>query len=156
MSKLLALTLVELESLDLSQNKLDGVIPLQLTQLTFLEFFNVSYNLLTGPILQRNQFGTFSNSSFSNNPELCGSPLSKKCEKSSKDAPLPPLPFEGDQSSDSIFEFSWKAVAMGYGCGFMVGLLLWQVMIKKHDWVMKTFATGQPKPRVNWRRGQRN
>ncbi|XP_059433860.1 receptor-like protein 7 [Corylus avellana] len=149
--------LTELESLDLSQNKLDNVIPFQLTQLTFLESFNVSHNLLIGPIPQGNQFGTFSNSSFSNNPELCGSPLSKKCENS-KDAPLPPLTFERDQSSDSIFEFSWKVVAIGYGCGFMVGLVLWQIMIrKKHDWVMKTFAIGQPKPRrVDWRRGQRN
>ncbi|XP_059433884.1 receptor-like protein 42 [Corylus avellana] len=99
--------LTELESLDLSQNKLDNVIPFQLTQLTFLESFNVSHNLLTGPIPQGNQFGTFPNNSFSNNPELCGSPLSKKCGNS-KVASLPPLTFEGDQSLDSIFEFSWK------------------------------------------------
>jgi Leucine-rich repeat (LRR) protein len=149
-------TLTELESLDLSQNKLDGLIPLQLTQLTFLEPFNVSHNLLTGPILQGNQFGTFPNSSFGNNLELCGSPLSKKCGNS-KDAPLPPLTFEGNQSSESLFDFSWKVVAMGYRYGFVVGLVLWQIMIrKKHDWVIKTFAIGQPKPRrVNWRE-QRN
>ncbi|XP_059433906.1 receptor-like protein 19 [Corylus avellana] len=149
--------LTELESLDFSQNKLDGVIPFQLTQLTFLESFNVSHNLLTGLIPQGNQFGTFPNSSFGNNPKLCGSPLANKCGNS-KDAPPPPLTFEGNHSSDFIFEFSWKVVAMGYGCGFMLGLVLWQIMIrKKHDWVMKTLAIGQPKPRrVNWRMGQRN
>ncbi|GLT26529.1 hypothetical protein SLA2020_015890 [Shorea laevis] len=42
--------LKNLKALDLSQNKLVGNIPTQLTQLNFLEVFNVSYNYLTGLI----------------------------------------------------------------------------------------------------------
>jgi Leucine-rich repeat (LRR) protein len=54
--------LKELESLDFSQNKLVGVIHLQLTQLTFLGSLNISHSHLMGPIPQGNQFGTLSNS----------------------------------------------------------------------------------------------
>ncbi|XP_059446712.1 receptor-like protein 6 [Corylus avellana] len=148
--------LTKIEALDFAQNNLSGVIPLQLMQLTFLAFFNVSHNHLTGPIPQGNQFNTFPNSSFSDNPELCGNPLSKKCGNS-KDSPPLPSTFEENQKSSSSFEFTWKVVVMGYGCGFIVGLLVGQIVItKKHDWVMKTFAIGQPTRRmVNWR-GKRN
>jgi hypothetical protein len=84
---------------------------------------------------------------FGNNPELCGRHLSKKCGNY-KESPFSPLTFEGNQSSEFLFEFIWKVVEMRYGCGFMIGIVVWQIMIKtKHDWFMKTFAIRQPTPR---------
>ncbi|XP_042939451.1 receptor like protein 27-like [Carya illinoinensis] len=118
--------LTGLESLDLSQSKLSGVIPPQLTELTFLSHFNVSHNHLTGPIPHGKQFDTFNNNSFSENPELCGSHLSKKCENP-EDSPPPSL----SHNSKFSFEFSWKVVAMGYGCGFMFGAVFGQIIITK-------------------------
>ncbi|XP_062167436.1 receptor-like protein 6 [Alnus glutinosa] len=146
--------LTNLEILDFAQNKLSGGIPLQLVQLTFLEFFNVSHNHLTGPIPHGNQFDTFPNSSFSGNSGLCGSPLSKKCEDSEDSLPLPPTSEKNQNSLFFLFEFGWKVVVMGYGCGIIFGLLVGQIVFtKKHDLVMKTFAIGQSTRRkVNWRR----
>ncbi|KAG7991809.1 hypothetical protein I3843_02G096800 [Carya illinoinensis] len=142
----------KLESLDLSQNKLSGVIPQQLTELTFLSHFNVSHNRLTGPIPQGKQFDTFNSNSFSENPELCGNPLPKKC--GNLEDSLPP---SSSHTSEFSFEFGWKVVAMGYGCGFLFGAMFGQIVItKKYGWFMKTFAIGQPtRRRVNWR-GRRN
>ncbi|KAL5735777.1 hypothetical protein ACOSQ2_030565 [Xanthoceras sorbifolium] len=51
--------LIEVESLDLSLNKLDGKIPLQITSLTFLSVLNLLYNQLMGLIPRGNQFNTF-------------------------------------------------------------------------------------------------
>ncbi|KAK8529674.1 hypothetical protein V6N12_060450 [Hibiscus sabdariffa] len=69
-----------LEALDLSQNKLFGEFPPELeTALTFLSIFNVSFNNLSGPIPERNQFGTFTNDSYVGNLGLCGAPLARKC-----------------------------------------------------------------------------
>jgi Leucine-rich repeat (LRR) protein len=143
--------LTNVEVLDFAQNKLSGVIPLQLVQLTFLTFFNVSHNHLTGPIPHGNQFETFSNSSFSGNSELCGSPLSKKCEDSEDSPPSPPTSEKNQNSLFFLFEFGWKVVVMGYGCGIIFGLVVGQIVFtKKHDLVMKTFAIGQStRRRVN-------
>jgi Leucine-rich repeat (LRR) protein len=131
--------LIELETLDLSQNKLSGEIPQQLTQLTFLAVFNVSHNNLTGPIPQGKQFDTFENNSFKDNPGLCGKPLTKKCEHSI---------FEPSQDSGSPFEFGWKIVVIGYGYGFVVGVIIGPIVIaRKHDWLMKTFRIRPPSRR---------
>ncbi|PON60866.1 LRR domain containing protein [Parasponia andersonii] len=73
-------SLSNLESLDLSYNKISGEIPQQLAQLNFLQSLDISHNNLMGPIPQSNQFNTFENSSFVDNPGLCGKSLSKKCE----------------------------------------------------------------------------
>ncbi|XP_075647497.1 receptor like protein 22-like [Castanea sativa] len=137
-------TLTNLEVLDLSQNMLVGEIPPQLVELTFLSFLNVSYNNLTGPIPQGKQFLTFQNNSFDGNVELCGSPLSKRCA-SSEDSPTPPSNFEANQGFEFSFEFGWKVVAMGYGCGFIVGVFVGQIIIKrKSSWFIKFFAIGHP------------
>jgi Leucine-rich repeat (LRR) protein len=129
-----------IESMDLSQNKLFGEIPPQLTQLYSLEYFNVSNNRLTGPIPHGNQFDTFENSSFGGNSELCGNPLSKKCE-AFQSAQTPPSHFEENQSSESPFEFGWKVVAIGYACGFVIGAVIGQfVIVRKYDWFVKIFG----------------
>ena len=127
--------LTMLEALDFSQNKLSREIPPPLTQLTFLAFFNVSNNHLIGPIPHRFQFDTFQNKSFGGNPRLCGSPLLKKCGNF-KDSLLPPLTFEEiNQESKLLFGFGWIVVVIGYGCGFIIGVAIGQIVIaRKYNW----------------------
>ncbi|KAM4077565.1 hypothetical protein ACJW30_12G147700 [Castanea mollissima] len=125
--------LTQLESLDLSLNKLSGEIPQQLAQLTFLSFINVSYNNFTGPIPRGNQFDTFLNNSFEGNSGLCGNQLSRKCE--GPKAFLPPLSASTDnQESGSSIEFDWEIVVIGYGSGFIIGVVIGHIVItRKHD-----------------------
>ncbi|KAF3457063.1 hypothetical protein FNV43_RR01720 [Rhamnella rubrinervis] len=113
-------SLSELESLDLSKNKLSGRIPQQLANLTFLEHLNLSHNQLTGPIPQGTQLDTFSYSSFQGNPGLCGPQLSMKCENT--DIIIPFLRKDDEKESEN--GFTWKVVAIGYGCGFVVGAVI--------------------------------
>jgi Leucine-rich repeat (LRR) protein len=132
--------LTNLESMDLSENKLFGEIPAQLIQLFSLEYFNVSNNHLTGAIPHGNQLDTFQNNSFGGNPGLCGSPLSKKCGDFNY-TPAPPYPFKENQSSLSPFEFGWKVVAIGYGCGFVIGVVIGHIVItRKYGWFLKIFG----------------
>ncbi|KAK5810852.1 hypothetical protein PVK06_026169 [Gossypium arboreum] len=70
----------QIESLDLSHNNLIGRIPTQLTELYTLAVFNVSYNNLSGSIPPpKAQFGTFDESSYMENPFLCGPLVHKNC-----------------------------------------------------------------------------
>ncbi|XP_039165932.1 receptor-like protein 15 [Eucalyptus grandis] len=71
--------LTKIESIDLSYNNLIGSIPEELTRLNFLGVFNVSYNDLSGAIPNKNQFGSFNESSYYGNHLLCGLPLSNDC-----------------------------------------------------------------------------
>ncbi|XP_030451119.2 putative receptor like protein 25 [Syzygium oleosum] len=112
--------LTNLEWLDLSSNKLSGVIPRKLGDLTFLGYLNLSKNQLTGRIPQDKQLNTFLNDSFSGNPGLCGTPLSKACLGDAQ----PPPP-----SSSSTFDrkghenwFKHKVVWIGYASGIVIGI----------------------------------
>ncbi|KAL9383450.1 hypothetical protein Peur_023773 [Populus x canadensis] len=129
--------LTNLESLDLSSNLLAGRIPQQLVDLTFLQVLNLSYNHLEGPIPQGKQFNTFENGSYEGNLGLCGFPLQVKCNKGEGQQP-PPSNFEKE---DSMFEegLGWKAVAMGYGCGFVFGVSIGYVVFRarKPAWFVK-------------------
>nr|XP_048329058.1 receptor like protein 27-like [Ziziphus jujuba var. spinosa]XP_048329059.1 receptor like protein 27-like [Ziziphus jujuba var. spinosa] len=133
--------LIKLESLDLSQNKLSGQIPQQFTRLTFLEYLNLTDNELVGPIPQAGQIGIFENSSFEGNWGLCGPPLSKKCGTS----PLPP--HDNEKSDDSILSgFGWEAVAIGYGCGLIIGLMLGYMITSRSPYlVFKVFRVTPPR-----------
>nr|XP_028960703.1 receptor-like protein 6 [Malus domestica] len=123
--------LTKLESLDLSQNKLSGQIPQQLSRLTFLANFNVSHNNLTGLIPQGTQLTSLNITSYEGNLGLCGDPLPKKCGNP-KASQLPPsIVDEGDSSSAGIFEFDWKIVSAGCGSGFVVGVILADVVITR-------------------------
>ncbi|KAJ6979761.1 receptor-like protein Cf-9 [Populus alba x Populus x berolinensis] len=126
--------LTNLESLDLSSNLLAGRIPQQLVDLTFLQVLNLSYNQLEGPIPQGKQFNTFENGSYEGNLGLCGFPLQVKCyEGGGQPSNL--------EKEDSMFEegFGWKAVAMGYGCGFVFGVSIGYVVFRarKPAWFVK-------------------
>ncbi|CAL5336836.1 unnamed protein product [Camellia sinensis] len=129
--------LKNLESLDLSSNKLVGEIPQQLTNLMFLEVLNLSDNQLAGPIPQGRQFYTFENDSYSGNLALCGLPLSKKCKEL---LPLPPPPtLQQDENSDKSSGFNWQVVVLGYGCGFLFGMIMGYLMFvtRRPEWLMK-------------------
>ncbi|KAK7856587.1 receptor-like protein eix1 [Quercus suber] len=68
-----------LESLDLSRNHLSRSMPPSMKNMIWLAFLNVSHNNLSGKIPLGNQFDTFQDSSYMENPQLCGVPLSKIC-----------------------------------------------------------------------------
>ncbi|KAF9671029.1 hypothetical protein SADUNF_Sadunf12G0004300 [Salix dunnii] len=129
--------LTNLESLDLSSNSLTGRIPTQLGGLTFLGTLNLSHNQLEGPIPGGMQFSTFNATSFEGNLRLCGFPVLKKCYRDGDpEQSLPPSYNEGEDSTLFGDGFGWKAVAMGYGCGFVIGVAMGYIVFrtKKPAW----------------------
>jgi len=134
-----------MESLDLSSNMLTGVIPLELTNLNSLEVLNISNNYLVGEIPQGKQFNTFTNDSYEGNSGLCGFPLSKTCGREQHSPPSPNNSF----LSEEKFGFGWKPVAIGYGCGFVIGIGIgyYMFLIGKPRWLVMIFG-GRPKRRV--------
>ncbi|KAF4376272.1 hypothetical protein G4B88_008404 [Cannabis sativa] len=118
--------MIQLESLDLSNNKLSRRIPQELGNLTLLAYLNLSNNQLTGMIPQGTQMSTFSKSLFNGNVELCGLSLSE-CEDSSDEMPSTTL----DHESEFWSGFGWKAVAIGYACSFLGGVLGGYLFISK-------------------------
>ncbi|XP_062078993.1 receptor-like protein 43 [Humulus lupulus] len=126
-----------LESLDISQNALSGKIPVELDQLSFLQYFNVSHNQLSGSIPQYH-LSTFEASSYEGNVGLCGMPLQNFCGHSSP--PEHSFPSSEEESS-YIFQFGWKVVAIGYGCGFLIGSFVGKIVIaRKPNWLVMTFG----------------
>ncbi|KAK2431987.1 receptor protein 9DC3 [Trifolium repens] len=143
--------LTNLEWLDLSSNMLTSQIPAELTNLNFLAFLDLSNNHLVGEIPHGSQFDTFTNDSYEGNTGLCGFPLSKKCGPEPEQHHSPPS--ANNFSNEEKFEFGWKSVAIGYGCGFLIGIGLgyFVFLIGKPRWLVMIFG-GQPKRRVNRRR----
>ncbi|WOG85894.1 hypothetical protein DCAR_0105087 [Daucus carota subsp. sativus] len=125
--------LTVLESLDLSSNELEGEIPPQLTGLYSLAVLNLSCNQLRGRIPEGSQFNTFEIYSYAGNFELCGKPLSKKCENYVR------VHKEDEEDEDEYYFFSgftWEAVVIGYGFGvvpaFIAGYLM--LLARKPKW----------------------
>lgn len=62
---------------------------------------------------------------------LCGRPLSKKCISETQQEKI-----EDDEDNGFFFSgFTWEAVAIGYGCGVLVGFIVGYIM----------FMAGKPK-----------
>ena len=78
-------------------------------------------------------------SSFEGNLGLYGFPKPKECN-SGEAPPLRPSNFiEVDDSTLFGDGFGWKAVAMGYGCGFMFGVIMGYVVFRtrRPAWFLK-------------------
>ncbi|GLU15459.1 hypothetical protein SLE2022_319470 [Rubroshorea leprosula] len=131
--------LTNLEWLDLSSNHLAGEIPRELVNLKWLSVLNLSHNLLDGPIPQGKQFNTFDKSSYEGNLGLCGLPLSKACSQ----VRMQPKSQSTSQEKDELWEFGWKVVLLGYGCGLALGLFMGYLVLRtgKPNWLV-TVATG--------------
>ncbi|PNX73248.1 receptor-like protein kinase, partial [Trifolium pratense] len=136
--------LSKLEALDLSLNSLSGKLPQELTQLTFLEFFNVSFNNLSGPIPQNKQFATFQGTSFEGNHGLCGDQLSKKCIDHAGPSFYPPATDGDHDESDSLFEFDWKVILIGYVGGLVAGVALGSTFSSQEGFHIDKFASVNP------------
>jgi Leucine-rich repeat (LRR) protein len=131
--------LTYLESLDLSSNLFTGRIPVQLADLTFLGVLNLSHNQLEGPIPSGKHFNTFNASSFEGNLGLCGFPMPKECNSDEAPPSQPSNFHDGDDSKFFGEGFGWKAVAIGYGCGFVFGVTMGYVVFRtrKPAWFLK-------------------
>nr|TKR99003.1 hypothetical protein D5086_0000197610 [Populus alba] len=128
--------LKSLIQLNLSHNSLICYIQPSLGNLTNLESLDLTSNLIAGRIPPQ-LFNTFENGSYEGNLGLCGFPLQAKCNKG-EGKQQPPSNFKKE---DSMFEegFGWKAVAMGYGCGFVFGVSIGYVVFRarKPAWFLK-------------------
>uniref|UniRef100_A0A2N9H5N2 Leucine-rich repeat-containing N-terminal plant-type domain-containing protein n=1 Tax=Fagus sylvatica TaxID=28930 RepID=A0A2N9H5N2_FAGSY len=130
--------LSQLESLDLSSNKLTGEIPIQLADgLIFLSVLNLSFNQLVGRIPFIKQFATFSEASYEGNRGLYGCPLKKEC--TSAEPRSPPRTFEDIHSkSGLLIDWNYLSAELGFvfGFGLIIGPLMfwkrWRIQYYKH------------------------
>ncbi|KAM0928065.1 hypothetical protein ACQ4PT_002251 [Festuca glaucescens] len=106
------------ESFDLSHNELSGEIPTSLADLTSLARLNLSYNNLTGAIPSRNQLRALDDqaSIYIDNPNLCGSPVSRNCPGTETTPRAPEDQHEGMSDVLSLY--------LGIGTGFGVDALV--------------------------------
>ncbi|KAJ6881258.1 receptor-like protein 9DC3 [Populus alba x Populus x berolinensis] len=151
-----------LEYLNLNGNELAGKIPPSIINCTMLypiiirnfdqfgiirSIFKFAYrkdsNAAGGSYISCNlkpfTYNTFNASSFEGNLGLCGFQVLKECY--GDEAPsLPPSSFdEGDDSTLVGDGFGWKAVTIGYGCGFVFGVATGYVVFrtKKPSWFLR-------------------
>uniref|UniRef100_A0A0E0FGL8 Leucine-rich repeat-containing N-terminal plant-type domain-containing protein n=1 Tax=Oryza nivara TaxID=4536 RepID=A0A0E0FGL8_ORYNI len=121
-------SLHQLESLDLSSNKLSGEIPRKLASLDFLSTLNLSDNMLEGSIPESPHFLTLPNSSFIRNAGLCGPPLSNECSNKSTSNVMPHL---SEEKSADIILFLF--VGLGFGVGFAIAIVVRKPCIGKYS-----------------------
>ncbi|KAK5813214.1 hypothetical protein F383_15451 [Gossypium arboreum] len=104
--------LSKLQFLDLSLNSFSGSIPFSLAHLNMITHFNLSYNNLSGIIPTIQTIQSFGPSAFSNNPGLCGLPLTS-CSLSGR---LPTSGRTGVLSTSAIVAIVAAAVILTGVC----------------------------------------
>lgn len=118
------ISLPNLSQLELQENLLTGTIP-PFNQTT-LTVFNVSGNHFEGPIPETLVLQRLPQSSFDNNPELCGKPLPKQCPI--VPASAPPIPSKGKSIKTwSIVLIAVAAVLVPF-TAILVFLCYWRRM----------------------------
>lgn len=124
--------LKNLERLDLSYNKLTGNIPPEFAGLHFLVYFNVSYNNLSGMTPERTgQLGTFDESSYTENPFLCGSLVGKNCSPIAP--PLTPQASTGNTKGHGFIDME-AFYASFFACCIVVLLCIASVLYINPYW----------------------
>ena len=115
------LRLEEIESLDLSYNKLEGEIPPQLIRLYSLVVFNVAHNNLFGKTpIRIAQFATFTESSCKDNLFLCRQPFPKVCYTN-----MPPSPMPTSMNNEGNGGFMYMEVFyVSFGVAYIMVLLV--------------------------------
>ncbi|KAH7841455.1 hypothetical protein Vadar_030081 [Vaccinium darrowii] len=112
-----------LDSLDLSANRLSGEIPATLALLHFLGMLNLSNNNLSGKIPLSTQLQSFDPSAYSGNPQLCGVPLPNKCPGEEEGTEPPPIATGNEKKIQE--EDGDKLITQGFyismGVGFAFG-----------------------------------
>ncbi|XP_026415880.1 receptor-like protein 56 [Papaver somniferum] len=120
-----------LESLDLSFNKLTGLIPYSLPSMNSLGRLNLSYNNLSGTIPRGPHFDTLSGdgSAYLNNSLLCGFYTNNNCEADQRtDATDGNSPNEDDKDKLLLYAI----IALGFAVGFWG--LFFVLLLKKQKW----------------------
>jgi len=122
--------LKNMESLDLSHNKLSGGIPFEFVEMTYLSVFSVAYNNLSGRVPSEKQFLTFGTQCYDGNPNLCGDPLPRNCSTANLLEPGHEDEKEETRIIDSPL-FFYAFVAVSYAFGFWV---FFGILIIKKNW----------------------
>ncbi|KAF8412997.1 hypothetical protein HHK36_000969 [Tetracentron sinense] len=121
--------MISLESLDLSRNCLSGEIPQSMSNLTFLAHLDLSHNNFSGRIPLSTQLQSFSELSYTGNPELCGAPLLTNCARNDESEGATPVHDHNEEGS----EMMWFYLCMGLG--FVVGFCgVCGVLLFKKTW----------------------
>ncbi|KAL5789327.1 hypothetical protein ACOSQ2_004215 [Xanthoceras sorbifolium] len=126
--------LKSIESLVLSHNKLSGRIPPQLTELNNLGTFNVTFNHLSGLVPDQGQFGTFDESSYRGNPDLCGSQIKRSYEQTAPPASPSGAEEEEDESTIDMVSFFWSFFASSVTTILALVLILWLNSDWRRQW----------------------
>ncbi|PRQ31834.1 putative non-specific serine/threonine protein kinase [Rosa chinensis] len=123
-----------LESLDLSQNRLNGQIPPEFAGLNFLSYLNLSDNELVGGIPTSTQFSTFPKAAFVGNEGLWGPPLT---EDNITTLSLPAL---SESSPNPGHDIDWNIISVQIGYTFGFGIAISSLLFCKRwrEWYYRS------------------